>query len=75
MNQRIKEKIEQYKKTAENGRHTPSRGNDTKHGEGDGLAKVTRGVFQKVCQASLTDEILSDHAGSDSAASQNIIRR
>jgi len=33
------------------------------------------GVFQKVCQASLTDEILSDHAGSDSAASQNIIRR
>jgi hypothetical protein len=42
MNQRIKEKIEQYKKTAENGRHTPSRGNDTKHREGDGLAKVTR---------------------------------
>jgi len=33
------------------------------------------GVFQKVCQASLTDEILSDDAGPDSTAAQNIIRR
>jgi hypothetical protein len=33
------------------------------------------GVFQKVCQASLTDEILSDDAGSDSTAAQTIIRR
>lgn len=32
-------------------------------------------VFQKVCQASLTDDILSDDAGLDSAVAQNVIRR
>jgi hypothetical protein len=42
MNQRIKEKIEQYRRAAESGRHMPSPGNDTKHREADGLAKVTR---------------------------------
>jgi len=42
MNQRIKDKIGQYKKVAGNGKHTPSPGNDAKHRESDGLAKVIR---------------------------------
>jgi hypothetical protein len=44
-------------------------------GEGVPTSGYTEGVFQKVCQASLTDEILSDDAGSGSTAAQNIIRR
>ena len=41
MNQRIKEKIEQYREAASKGKHVPVSG-DSKHRQGDGLASVTR---------------------------------
>ena len=41
----------------------------------DLVKRLQSDVFQKVCQASLTDDILSDDAGQDSTAAQNVIRR